>query len=641
MLAGITAYAQESANVNDSLYWDNQLDQFVVTATRTPKSVAKVPILTRLINETEIQSPHTENITDLLEYHIPGISFKKDGRGINMQVQGLENDYILILIDGERMTSTPGGNIDLSRLTQSTIKQIEIIKGASSLLYGSNAIGMVINIITKQPTRSLEGVARVQYSKFQNILTEGTIGGKWGDWSAMSSFNYHSTKGYNLDPTNQQVYTINPYAQYSIKQNGWWERGNAKVTGFVSYYHNDQYNPPLSILDSRYQSHNLTLGLRGELQLNTHKLTLSYHTDNFWRNTIKEGSEPKLDTRSTIHTVRLFDFFKPIDKLELVYGGEANINRDYSSFRFGKETSDRKVYDLNAFVQGEWQIIPSLNLSGGGRYTYNSAFGSELTPKVNLMYSVGNFRIRGGYSHGFKAPDATELFSDFMMGTVSHNIGNPDLCPEHSRYAYFGVEYRSQPLLLSAEVYQNSVRDKIQSSFVQVIKDNGERFTELRYSNIGRVRIRGVQLNADYYPFSFLSMRVNYAFTDAVNLENNLQLKGNAKHTLNGSATLKGDLLRLPCQLSISARWSSPKINDLEIRSLNQATGKEEVTVEENRLKAYAIWKLHGQITPYVKDNLRLTLSLGVHNLFNFTDPVDYTTYDPGRRLMGTILFNF
>ena len=112
------------------------------------------------------------------------------------------------------------------------------------------------------------------------------------------------------------------------------------------------------------------------------------------------------------------------------------------------------------------------------------------------MYSPGNFKIRAGYSRGFKTPGLTELYSDFNMGSVSHNIGNPDLKAEHSDYFSVSGEYTWQGrLMLTAELYQNTVDNKINSYNVDIEDPKpGELGTELRYENVKGVRIRGRRL---------------------------------------------------------------------------------------------------------------------------------------------------
>lgn len=628
---------------NDStMQWDKYLDEFVVTATRTPKALSSAPILTRVIGDVEIQSSSFENMTELLEYNIPGLSFKKDGRGINMQVQGLENSYILVLVDGERLAKTPGGNIDLSRISQQNIKQIEVVKGASSVLYGSNAIGMVVNIITRRPERKLEGSSSYRYGKYSSHIADLNIGGKLGDWSGRTSAYYYGTDGYNLLPENLQVYTINPHKDYNIEQKIWWKKGRAKLFGSVSYFRQDQYNPPLSIREDRYRNSNFSYNLKGEYVIGGHELSLSYFADLYQRNTIIGDKALPADTKFHQHTIRLMDHVKPTDPLEIIGGAELNINKDFSNIQFGDNKKTRKVHDVNLFAQGDWQILPELNLTGGARYTSHSAFGSAFTPKINLMYAPwSRFKLRAGYSMGFKAPNSTELFSDFMMGSVSHNIGNPDLKAERSQYGYFSAEYRTHKLAVSGEVYQNSLRDKIQSSFVRVSNGKGEEWTELRYSNIGRVRIRGFEMNADLYPLSWLALRANYAYTDAVNMDNKLQLQGNARHSAGGVLSFRGEVLTIPSALTISGRWVSPKIYDQERKSINSSTGKEERTIEARRQRAYSLWRATGQVTPWEKGDMRVTLSLGVQNIFDFTDPEGLTTFEAGRRFFGKVEFNF
>ena len=132
------------------------------------------------------------------------------------------------------------------------------------------------------------------------------------------------------------------------------------------------------------------------------------------------------------------------------------------------------------------------------------------------------------------------------MGSVSHNIGNPDLKAEHSDYFSVSGEYTWQGrLMLTAELYQNTVDNKINSYNVDIEDPKpGELGTELRYENVKGVRIRGAEVTATYYPVSALLLRTSYAFCDALNKETGLQLSGNSKHAMNWSASLHGKLLK-------------------------------------------------------------------------------------------------
>jgi len=154
-------------NTTDSL-WNNSpidLDQVVVTATRTPKKLKDTPVITQVITAQQIEQRGLSNIQDLLQQEVPGLNFQEVGYGTDIDIQGLGAKHILFLIDGERMAGENSGNIDYQRINLYNIDHIEIVKGASSALYGSQAMGGVINIITKQAKNKIEVNAGVRYAE--------------------------------------------------------------------------------------------------------------------------------------------------------------------------------------------------------------------------------------------------------------------------------------------------------------------------------------------------------------------------------------------------------------------------------------------------------------------------------------------
>ena len=115
------------------------LEQIVVTATRTEKKIKNTPVITQIITSKQIEERGTGNIQDLLTQEVPGLNFQEVGYGTSIDIQGLGSKHILFLIDGERIAGENGGNIDYSRINLYNIDHIEIVKGASSALYGSQA----------------------------------------------------------------------------------------------------------------------------------------------------------------------------------------------------------------------------------------------------------------------------------------------------------------------------------------------------------------------------------------------------------------------------------------------------------------------------------------------------------------------
>lgn len=648
IVASNAVLAQENAdsqwnNDTTGIYSDYGLDEIVVTGTRTEKTLANTPVLTRVVSGVQIRQNDFENIVDALEFTVPGLSFRADGRGNNISVQGLENKYILILVDGERLSYTPGGNIDFDRLNLSNIKQIEVVKGASSVLYGSNAIGMIINIITQTPTRPFEGWTKARYGRFNDLIADAGVGFSKNGFSSLTSFYRSSNDGYNLRPQNQQEYTRNPMSSMKIEEKLGWERGATKLSASGTFFFTEEFNPPQSIKNTHYKSRNQTLGASAEQKLgDAHRLKLAYSGDFYTRKTVMQQEDSIFkNATSNVQTLRLTDIYTPFNGLQFMGGGEYNRTSDFSIMQFGDTNQKRSVNDINGFLQVDWQALPELNITGGARYTYHSAFGDAFTPKLNIMYSPGQWRFRSGYSKGFKAPSATELYSDFMMGSVSHNVGNPDLKAEKSDYMYVSTEYKHYLFNASAEIYQNKIKNKIEGAFVQVINPDGSSHTELRYNNIDDVRIRGVQFNGDYYPIRQLSIHTGYTFTDAMDMRSNRQLNGYSRHALNWMATYKDKLWRRDASVSLAGHWRSERINDIEEKKVNANTGEEEVVITKNPLDAFALWRVTAQYTPWTRNYMQLILTVGMQNIFNYTDPIRYTTFDAGRRLSCSVTFRF
>ncbi len=619
------------------------LNEVVVTGTRTEKTLANAPILTRVITSAQLMQNDFENIMDALEYTIPGLQFNNDPRGDNIRIQGLENKYILILVDGERLSTTPGGPIDFERLSMSNVKQIEVIKGAASALYGSSAIGMTINIITKTPERKLEGWAKTRYSRFNDLVMDASVGTAIKNITSQTLFYRNSYDGYDLTPESPQAYTKNPGKNMNIEQKLGWNNKGTKVTASGTLYFNEITNPKESTKNTHYKSDNKTLRTAVEQEIGRYnQLKASYYGDFYTRKTVFEKlDKSEKNATSHIQTIRLIDIYTPLDNLQTVFGGEYNWNKDYNEIQYGENLKTRKVNDINGFGQFDWQIIPLVNLIGGFRYTHHSVFGNAYSPKVNIMFSPGDWRIRGGYSRGFKAPDATELYSDFMMGSVSHNIGNPNLKPEKSNYFYLSSEYRLQKLNASIDIYQNSIDNKIQSAYVLVKDENGVESTEMRYSNVDKARIRGVELSADYYPVKQLYIHGSYAYTDAKNMKTNLQLKGNTRHAFSLNATYKEKIFKKDFSVSLAGHWSSSKINDAEETITDPDTGETTHVVTNNPQSAFSLWKLTVLCTPWKKGYMQVNVSGGIQNIFNYTDAEKFTTYDPGRRAFGSVTLKF
>lgn len=208
-----------------------RMDEVVVTATRAPLPLKSAPVLTRVIPAAEIRRSGIPTLQGLLEKELAGVEFHQAGYGQSLSFQGLDARYVLFLVDGERMAGETYGNIDYNRIPLSNIERIEIVRGASSVLYGSNAMGAVVNVITRMPRERVEVGASVRYgTPFQrnggetmgsgasthdletyrdrldvpNLRSEMSVGLKLNRFRSLTTASYRSVDAYRLSGTKNE-----------------------------------------------------------------------------------------------------------------------------------------------------------------------------------------------------------------------------------------------------------------------------------------------------------------------------------------------------------------------------------------------------------------------------------------------------
>lgn len=220
------------------------MEDVVITATRTPLPLKKTPVITRVITARDLESRGVATIQEALENELAGVEFHQAGYGTSLSFQGLDARYVLFLVNGERMAGETYGNIDYARIPVSNIERIEIVRGASSVLYGSNAMGAVVNIITKMPQKQVEVNASLRYgTPYQdnrNETLEGTntesdiktyrnkldlpnlrgdvsVGFNTGKLQSLTTLSYRTVDAYKLVGTKDEV---RHYAAGELKKMG-------------------------------------------------------------------------------------------------------------------------------------------------------------------------------------------------------------------------------------------------------------------------------------------------------------------------------------------------------------------------------------------------------------------------------------
>ncbi len=254
--------------------WNTLLNTVVITGTRTPKLLKNSPILTRVLSSSDIKSADATNISDLLQSELPGIEFTYSmNQQVNLNMQGFGGNSVLFLVDGERVAGETLDNVDYNRLNLSNVERIEIVKGGASALYGSNAVGGVINIISKEQSQPWTLNLNGRYGAHNEQRYGAVAGFSKGIFSSATTLQYNHINSYNMknegDYTRfyggynwnvKERFTVTPFSQL-------------KLTGRLGYYFR-QRNAQESTRD-RYRG--FSGGLRGLYTFsNANDLEVSY-----------------------------------------------------------------------------------------------------------------------------------------------------------------------------------------------------------------------------------------------------------------------------------------------------------------------------------------------------------------------------
>lgn len=612
------------------------LDEVVVTGTRTPKRLAESPVLTSVITTQEIQRAGSTSTMEVLTDNVPGLVSSANAMGNNLRIRGLSSRYILFLVDGERMVSEgAGGNINFDQLDVNNIERVEMINGASSALYGSNAVGAVVNIITRKPVHDIEAGAKLSWENHNTWRTRVEVGSNLKQFTTRASAFRNSSDGYNNTASGGN--SSKPYEDYGANLNFGYrptDRSDVNITG--RYYRHEVFNLPGTMNLTHTLDHKMTLGANGGYRSadDRNNVRLSVNFDKFFAyDVIDATGTTQRDKTAGYISARLLDTFRPAEQWELTGGLEYNYEDIFSASLFGDTPTTKTIQDANAFAQAEYNPIKDLDLIAGARYTYNDAFGSSFNPKFSAMYSVAGFNFRGGIGTAFRAPSVEELYYNFYHtgGGGFMVYGNPDLKAERGLYSSLSAEYTYRTLNASVSAYYNHINNKI-DQYTVTEEVNGAEEVSRYYRNISSATLRGFDVSLSYLFLRQLTLRLNYSFCDAVDNSTGLQLESNVRHSGTASLTWNGKIARSPFSLQISGRVSSPILYQ---SVATDASGAEVVTKTQSN--PYSIWKIT-LVKPFRIKKHTLEATFKVNNLFNFTD-ASFT--DPGRTFLIGIRYAF
>ena len=517
LLLPFALFAQREAAPQDStLMKQLDIDDVVVTSDRQVRSLRSVPVITQVVRKDEIQNLNPRSMLDVIQFVLPGIEYSLHGGAQErMTIQGMSSDYVLFLVDGERITNEGNNTVDLNRIDPNNIERIEMVRGSASSLYGSNAIGGVINIITRSAKRPVEATYTGLYDSyhvqrhnlFVGVKQKGWQSATTGGWSFQDAYGLRNAGGDVLDTTvvpGNEIWNVSQKLGYTLPSGRW------KIEANGTYNNREQFaaNP------SNY-NHYVFYKMGGNTQYRfneAYNLDLTYNYDAYTRDLVVEdgpnkGRAPVHDYRT--HTSRVQLNAKPWgEELPFFNLGFESINERSRGDKFRDIHKYRSAATYTGYLQSEWRALEKLTLTAGVRYDQHSKFKGYATPRLAVMWREKYFSLRGSFSMGFRSPTLKELFMEWNHQGMFIIQGSEKLQPETSRMFALSPEFTLGKLNFNMTGYYNQFENRIDTRSVQ---ENGKNY--LRYMNLsGATWITGLQTVLTYHVLNGLDFRLNHSF---------------------------------------------------------------------------------------------------------------------------------
>lgn len=515
MLPAITL-AESTGEIADSLYSSQNLDQVVVTGTRTPKTLLNTPVLTRVISHAEIEKSDATTLQDVLQQVVPGVEFSYSmNQQRHMNFTGFGGQSMLVLVDGERMAGETMDDVDFDRLTLGNVDHIEIVKGPVSALYGSNANGGVINIITKRGTKpfALNVNGRLGRHKNQRYGLTWQQGSKrFGstfDFSRTSRDNYDVTSAAN--PVTRVINTIYGDKTYNFKERLTYKPIDMlSLSGHAGYFFRETIRS--ADMPERYRDYNG--GLKADWRITDgDNLMASYSFDQYDKSDYQRISKLDIRDYSNVQNAFRLLYNHNFDSDNILTAG-ADYMHDYL-LNTHLEGRTRHQDSFDAFVQYDGTLSPLWEIVTALRYDYFSDGNTQrVTPKISIRHTpVKGLNVRFGYGMGFRAPSLKEKYYDFDAAGIWNILGNPDLKPEVSHNFNLSLEYRYRGYEFLLSGYYNNVKNKIASGVPYFASTSDTRPT-LPYVNLDTYSVNGIEASVRGHWQNGLSVRLSYSYTD-------------------------------------------------------------------------------------------------------------------------------
>ena len=571
VMGGVTAQAEELPVYS--------FDEVVVTATRTENDVKKVPASTQVITQEDIKRGGATSVRNALSMYANIFQKSKvRGGGHDIIIRGMETKHSLVMVNGRRISNEADANglgnaMSLDRININDVEKIEIVRGPSSALYGSEAMGGVLNIITK-PSKEQTLLTGLEHTSEDTSHWWHADTGRIGNFSMTLDARFNKINRSMLDTATES----DPYgtAQTYNASLNYYVNDHSYVNAYMDYYSQhlktDTGTPtmkPITLTTSRgmslsgqamlegtgskvYKQKNYGISWNGKTDKNDWQIQ-AYMSKFNWSttsNTKVLGSIPPAGMEGMFNFLlqnqkNAYDFNHDEHNMWAIEGRDSLRVNDHHRVTFGAEyvkdkvagtglgsngdgvhsitengktkfSSEKTLSSYAAYLQdeieyGKWFIVPAI------RYDHHSAYGSHTSPKIGVTYNAtDHFRIKANYGDGFKAPSVSQLYYDLDMemgrGNWVHLTGNPNLKPEKSKSWDLGVEAEFGKGYGSLTYFDNDV-DNLITSIPKGKDSNGHNLH--RYENVNKARIKGLENTLGYRFNDTLEFKVTSTLLDA------------------------------------------------------------------------------------------------------------------------------
>lgn len=657
------------------------IGQVVVTGTGTHSRQTNSPVPITVITSKELRDVNASTLEDALTKLTPNISSYTNGMGTTMSLNGINEDYLLILENGKRLA----GDDRYNRINISNVKRIEILNGAASALYGSDAIGGVINIITDDSKNALNlnSYSRIaSHGRFTQTLNADVNAGNFSSYTSYQRIQQGSWQNNDIDENGQKTgrpTSVGYYNDTYSQEFGY--KANDRLSFYIrgTYFDNKTRRPQDATIfkqdrkdktkfkDDYAYNYNLlheTYTYGGGMKYIVNKnsyIDLDFFSDNFsskygyfrdMKGTgkdkdkvlIHDGDEV-LRKRVKYYDTNLKGIFR-LGKYNRLSVGTELVNE------YLKSESDNidheTMYTLAFYAQDEIDVVKNLKGVVGLRYIYNDNFKSYATPNVALMYKLGPLNLRASYAAGFRTPTLSQLYAkdDNKSGT-RYTIGNKDLKPEKSNFYSLNAELNFYRINLSLTGFINDIRDMI--NYRTLTNDEAAKMgvEEAIYSkkevrvrdNVDKAKAKGINVNANFNLGLGFVVGGGYTYMDT-----NSELVAYDKKKKEYYTKEQPIDKSVKHMANVHAQWEKSWGNYRLNINVNGHIQGERFSQTYGYAPKYQLWDLNTKHTIYL-NNFILEPGFGIENIFDDVDKRpwnnNFSHLSPGRSVYASLTIRF